>query len=206
MKRNFSAVREGMPIVLAVGVVAAVSIVLFWPVAVFSALVALSILYFFRDPRRETPSVDGALTAPVDGRIVDAAPPADGTSGRVAVFMSLFNVHVVRAPCGGTVRVVRHVPGRYGHAASPQAAMMNEHVHIELDCDGLTVTMRMVAGLVARRIVCVLNPGDTVRAGEKIGMIKFGSRVEVDLPEGWRPEVVEGDRVRGGVTVIGVAE
>jgi len=195
-----------MPLVLAIGVVAAVSVVVFWPAAVCMALVGLWVLYFFRDPTRETPAADGALVAPVDGRVVEAKPPGDGHGGRVAVFMSLFDAHVVRAPCGGTVRVVRHVPGLYRHAASPEAAMMNEHVHVELDCDGPAVTMRLVAGLVARRIVCTLEPGDTVRAGEKIGMIKFGSRVEVDVPEGWRPQVAEGERVRGGVTLIGVAE
>jgi len=206
LKRNFSAVREGMPLVLAVGVVAAVSVVVFWPVAVCMALVALWILYFFRDPARATPPADGVLLAPVDGRIVEARPPGDGQSGRVAVFMSLFDVHVVRAPCGGVVRIVRHVPGRHKNAASRAAATMNEYVRVELDGDGPAVTVRMIAGVVARRIVCTLEPGDTVRAGDKIGMIKFGSRLEVAVPEGWRPQVAEGDRVRGGVTVIGVAE
>jgi len=206
LKRDFSAVREGMPLAVAVGVVAAMSVMVFWPVAVCMALVALWVLYFFRDPARETPAADGALLAPADGRVVEAKPPRDGRSGRVAVFMSLFDVHVVRAPCGGMARIVRHVPGRHKHAASPAAATMNEHVHVELDSDGLPVTVRMIAGVVARRIVCILEPADTVRAGEKIGMIKFGSRVEVEVPEGWRLQVSEGDRVRAGVTLIGVAE
>jgi len=117
--------------------------------------------------------------------------------------MSLLDVHVVRAPSSGMVRTVRHVAGRYMHAARPQAALMNEHVDVELDSGGSSVTMRLVAGMVARRIVCRLEQGDTVRQGQKIGMIRFGSRVEVTVPRGWRPTVVVGDRIRGGLTVIG---
>jgi len=207
LNRGFSAVREGLPWVIGLWVAAAAGAVIFWPVAVCLALIGAAILLFFRDPRRVTPSDEGILVAPVDGRVVHVQQPGeDDETGLIAVFMSLLDVHVARSPCSGTVREVRHVPGRYNHAASDSAALMNEHVCLELDCNGATVTVRLIAGMIARRIVCILEPGDAVVQGQKIGMIRFGSRVEVTVPQGWQAQVVGRERVRGGVTVIGTAQ
>ncbi len=204
MNRRFSAVREGLPLVVAIEVVAALSAMVSLWLGACLGLAGVCVLLFFRDPPRATPQVNDVLLAPADGRVVEVRVPANSDqSGRIAVFMSLFDIHVVRSPCDGIVREVRHVAGRYRHASSPAAALMNEHVQVELEHDGLTVTMRMIAGMVARRIVCAVEPGDTVQAGDRMGMIRFGSRVEVALPPGWRARVTERDRVRSGVTVIG---
>ncbi len=207
MKQNFSAIREGLPITLAVWVAAAVLATVSWWAGAALAVTGLLVLLFFRDPRRVPPRVERAFLAPVDGRVVDARAGDGAGEFRVAIFMNVFDVHVVRAPCAGVVREVRHVRGGYGHAGAEDAALMNEHVVVEIDCDGGTgVTMLLIAGMVARRIVCKAALGDEVKQGEKIGMIRFGSRVEVATPGRWRPAVKMGDRVRGGLTVIGEAE
>jgi phosphatidylserine decarboxylase len=204
LKRPFSAVREGLPVTLALWLTACVLATVWWVAGAALAIVGLLVLLFFRDPRRTPPRVDGAFLAPVDGRVVDARRGGDDGEYRVAVFMSVFNAHVVRAPCAGVISRVEHVDGGYGHAGAEDASLMNEHVVVDIAAeDGTPVTLLLVAGMVARRIVTPLKPGDEVSQGEKIGMIKFGSRVEVVTSERWRPTVNVGDRVRGGLTVVG---
>ena len=210
MKHRFSAVRQGLPITLTLWVAAAVAAVFIsgWMGGTI-AVVGLLVLLFFRDPRRTPPQAEGTLLAPVDGRVVDVRCDESADDGRfhVAVFMSLLNVHVVRVPCGGTVRSMLHVPGGYGHAGAPNAALVNEHLVIEIETDnGSVVTMVLVAGMVARRIVCPIDVGDKLIQGEKIGMIRFGSRVEIETTNTWRAAVAVNDRVRGGMTVIGETE
>jgi len=165
---------------------------------------------FFRDPKRVTPLVPGLAIAPADGRvaIVDhAVPPAELELGdmprpRVSVFMSVFDVHVNRAPLAGTVIRRTHRPGRFLNAEDPASTTENERVSIALQTAHGPIAVVMIAGLVARRIVPFVTDNDPVSAGERIGMIRFGSRVDVYLPAGAVPLVAEGQRAVAGETPI----
>ena len=180
---------------------------LFWP------LFALTLwsIYFFRDPSRGVPQDDDVLVAPADGlvqMVVDAVPPAELGLGdqplkRVSIFLSVFDVHINRTPCAGTVDVVAYRPGKYLNAAADKASEDNERMVIALRrADGRTIGCVQIAGWVARRIVCYIKPGQAVQAGERFGHIRFGSRTDLYLPVGVRPLVSEGQTMIGGETVI----
>jgi phosphatidylserine decarboxylase len=165
-----------------------------------------AVALFFRDPERVPPDIERALLAPADGRVVRIGPAVDGRRGtEVSIFLSLFDVHINRAPCGGTVEEVRYTPGTFKVAWKEEASRVNEQVLIRLKGEQGDIFMRQVAGILARRIVTWVRPGQQVQAGERIGLIRFGSRVDLLLPEGVPPRVEIGDRVKGGETVIGVA-
>jgi phosphatidylserine decarboxylase len=194
--------RDGIPFVLAVVLAAAGAWLAGWTLAALILLgVAGFVAFFFRDPEREPPSDEDAVLAPGDGRVVAAE--NDGDRFRLSIFLSLFDVHVNRSPIAGLVRAVDHRPGRFRAAFRDQASEANEQTRIVVAGDRGTVTFKQIAGLVARRIVCRVKPGQTVRAGERVGLIRFGSRIDVVLPPGAAPTVGVGDRVRGGVTVVG---
>ncbi len=180
---------------------------LFWPMM---ALTLWSI-YFFRDPPRGVPQEDGLLLAPADGlvqMIGDAVPPAelglgDGALRRVSIFLSVFDVHINRTPCAGTVDVVAYRPGKFVNAATDKASEENERMAIALRRnDGRVIGFVQIAGWVARRIVCYVKPGQELRAGERFGHIRFGSRTDLYLPPGARLLVAAGQRMIGGETVI----
>jgi phosphatidylserine decarboxylase len=180
---------------------------LFWP------LFALTLwsIYFFRDPSRGVPQDDDVLVAPADGlvqMVVDAVPPAELGLGdqplkRVSIFLSVFDVHINRTPCAGTVDVVAYRPGKYLNAAADKASEDNERMAIALRRpDGVVVGFVQIAGWVARRIVCYVKPGQGLAAGERFGHIRFGSRTDLYLPVGARLLVAPGQRMIGGETVI----
>jgi phosphatidylserine decarboxylase len=180
---------------------------LFWP------LMALTFwsIYFFRDPPRSVPQEDGLLIAPADGlvqMISEAVPPAElGLSDqpltRVSIFLSVFDVHINRAPCAGMVEVMVYRPGKFLHAAAEKASEDNERMAIAFRCaDGRLVGCVQIAGWVARRIVCYIKPGQTVAPGERFGHIRFGSRTDLYLPPGARLLVAAGQRMIGGETVM----
>ncbi|MGD9881326.1 MAG: phosphatidylserine decarboxylase [Reyranella sp.] len=180
---------------------------LFWPLL----LLTLWSIYFFRDPSRCVPQDDGILIAPADGlvqMIVDAVPPAELGLGdrpltRVSIFLSVFDVHINRAPCGGVVDVVAYRPGLFLNASGDKASDDNERMAIALRrADGRLVGCVQIAGWVARRIVCYIKPGQAVAAGERFGHIRFGSRTDLYLPSGARLLVATGQRMIGGETVI----
>jgi len=180
---------------------------LFWPLF----LLTLWSIYFFRDPSRGVPQDDGLLVAPADGlvqMVVQAAPPAELGMGeqpltRVSIFLSVFDVHINRTPCAGTVDVVAYRPGRFLNAAADKASDENERMAIALRRnDGVTVGFVQIAGWVARRIVCYVKPGQALAAGERFGHIRFGSRTDLYLPAGARLLVAPGQRMIGGETVI----
>jgi phosphatidylserine decarboxylase len=180
---------------------------LFWPLF----LLTLWSIYFFRDPSRGVPQDDGLLVAPADGlvqMVVQAAPPAELGMGeqpltRVSIFLSVFDVHINRTPCAGTVDVVAYRPGRFLNAAADKASDENERMAISLRRnDGVTVGFVQIAGWVARRIVCYVKPGQALAAGERFGHIRFGSRTDLYLPAGARLLVAPGQRMIGGETVI----
>jgi phosphatidylserine decarboxylase len=193
--------REGIPLVLA-GLVLTVILWLAGWGGLALATLALSafVAFFFRDPERDAPRREGAILAPGDGKVV--AVRDEGPERMVSIFLSLFDVHVNRAPISGVVQEVEHRPGRFLSAYKEAASRENERTRIVISGDRGTVTFMQVAGLVARRIVCRLRPGQTVSAGERVGLIRFGSRVDVLLPPTADPEVVLGDRVRGGLSVV----
>jgi phosphatidylserine decarboxylase len=179
--------------------------------AVLPAVVALALLSFYRDPQRVIPEGNNLLVAPADGKVVDIARGYAGPDGtphlRIMIFLSVFNVHVNRSPCAGRVLDARHKPGRFINALNPAADECNE-------CNTLTLTpdaplpgpvrVRQIAGVLARRIVCVAKAGDRLATGERFGMIKLGSRTELMVPEhdGWEVLVHAGQPVRGGLTVL----
>jgi phosphatidylserine decarboxylase len=152
---------------------------------------------FFRDPERRTPVDGAALISPADGKIIRA------DAKRVSIFMNVFDVHVCRSPVAGTVASVRHEAGRFLAAMKDQASEHNERTTIEVrPADGAPVRFVLVAGLIARRIVCRVEPGRELASGERVGIIRFGSRVDVDIPQGATPAVEVGQRVVAGETVI----
>lgn len=180
---------------------------LFWP------LMGLTLwsIFFFRDPPRGVPQDDGMLIAPADGlvqMVTQAAPPAELGLGsaaltRVSIFLSVFDVHINRAPCAGTVEVVAYRPGRFVNAAADKASEDNERMAIAVRrADGRLIGCVQIAGWVARRIICNIKPGQAVAAGERFGHIRFGSRTDLYLPTGARLLVAEGQRMIGGETVV----
>jgi phosphatidylserine decarboxylase len=178
------------------------------------------ILAFFRDPHRVTPQDEALIVSPADGLITliqKVDPPRelmidDGTGvpglpegpvTRVSIFMSVFDVHINRAPIGGTVRRVVYIPGKFMNADLDKASEENERQHILIERgDGVKIGFTQIAGLVARRIVPFVKPGDFLAAGQRVGLIRFGSRVDVYLPAGTEPKVLMGQKVIAGETVL----
>ncbi|WP_447974166.1 phosphatidylserine decarboxylase family protein [Nitrospira sp. Kam-Ns4a] len=200
---------EGVPFVAAAGGAAAVAGVLGWvaPTVLLGAG-ALFAAWFFRNPRRVPPSDPRAVVAPGDGRVLaieeEFEPRFLKDRGiRISVFLNVFDVHVNRIPCDGTVADVAYQPGRFLAANRPEATVHNEQNALMIrTVDGYKLVCVQVAGLIARRIVCWVEPGETVSRGERYGLIRFGSRMDTFLPLGVRVRVAVGDRVRGGETVL----
>ncbi len=161
--------------------------------------------FFFRDPERRPPRDAAVLTAPADGRVTEAGPADEGEPGtqRVSIFLSIFDVHINRAPAAGEVRAVRYRQGAFRAAFRRDAAERNERNELEMTTERGTIRIRQIAGVVARRIVCRVRAGDRLALGERFGLIRFGSRTDLLLPPGVTLSVRSGDRVRGGLSVIG---
>ena len=193
---------------------AAVTLILFWiwePLGWLGLGLTLWCYYFFRDPKRFVPENAGLLVSPADGvvsLIERAVPPAELGMGpealvRVSVFMSVFNCHVNRAPITGRVAAVAYRPGKFFNASLDKASEENERNALAIElADGRKIAVVQIAGLVARRIVCWKAPGDMLRTGERFGLIRFGSRLDVYLPEGVHPQVALGQTMIGGESVI----
>jgi phosphatidylserine decarboxylase len=202
--------REGLPFI---AVFAVVSLLLFWlwsPLGWLGALVTLWCVYFFRDPERVTPLRDGIVVAPADGRvsrIANAVAPQELGLGerplpRVSIFMSVFDCHVNRSPVTGKIERMAYHHGAFLSADLDKASENNERNCLLIASGRARIGVVQIAGLVARRIVCFVREGATVGVGERIGMIRFGSRVDVYLPEGVRPLVAEGQTAIAGETII----
>jgi phosphatidylserine decarboxylase len=169
-------------------------------------LLAMFFLWFFRDPLRTIPTEPDIIVSPGDGK-VDGAEWIETTAGsrlRVSVFLNVFDVHVNRCPVGGTVTLVEKRAGQFLNAMKEESAMLNEQTLITIDTGAFTVSFKQIAGLLARRIVCNLKVGDRVERGQRMGLIKFGSRVDVLLPAEAELRVKAGDRVKGGSSILGV--
>jgi len=186
-----------------------------WPLA----FLTVGVLAFFRDPQRSVPQNANFVLAPADGLItlIQKVPPppelrggdggapgmGEGALTRVSIFMSVFDVHINRAPIGGTIRRVVYIPGKFLNADLDKASEDNERQHFLVERgDGALIGFTQIAGLVARRIVPFVKPGDTVAAGQRVGLIRFGSRVDVYLPAGTEPRVMLGQKTVAGETVL----
>ena len=201
-------VKDGYLYALGLGVVAAIVWTLThtagW--AVLPLLLALFFLWFFRDPTRTIPSGPGEIVSPADGVVTEAdwIETAAGSRLRLSIFLNVFDVHVNRAPVAGTVKVVEHREGEFLNAMKPESGLLNEQTLVVIDAGGYEVSYKQIAGLLARRIVCTVKPGDKLERGQRVGMIKFGSRTDVLMPADAVPQVKRGMRVRGGSTVLAV--
>lgn len=165
------------------------------------------VVFFFRDPSRQAPAGEGLLLSPADGRVVKIGPaPPEEFPGwtQISIFLSIFNVHVNRTPIPGTVEEVRYNPGKFLAAFNPKASLLNEQNLIIITSDSHKVAIKQIAGLIARRIVCWVQKSDQLIQGQRVGLIRFGSRVDVLFPEGEVSILVKkGDRVKGSLTVLG---
>jgi phosphatidylserine decarboxylase len=163
-------------------------------------LAAAFCLWFFRDPERTAPEGPVAVS-PADGRILGIAREGDSLA-RICIFMNVFDVHVNRSPIAGAIKDVSYHPGRFLAASRGEAASQNEQNLVTVEGEGTRVVFKQIAGLIARRIVFSKKPGDRVAAGERVGLIKFGSRVDVLLGPEWEIQVREGERVKAGSSVL----
>jgi phosphatidylserine decarboxylase len=175
-----------------------------WPYAIPALLLAAFFLWFFRDPERQIPSTAGAVVSPGDGKVTDVSVVTTGGTSRqrISVFLSVFDVHVNRSPIAGVIRDVHYQHGKFLNAMGANSAEENEQNIVTVEGDGHTVIFKQIAGLIARRIVFIPKVGDRVARGERIGLIKFGSRVDVLLDRDANVQVKVGDRVQGGASIL----
>ncbi|WP_341539150.1 phosphatidylserine decarboxylase family protein [Acidipila rosea] len=174
-----------------------------WPV--FPLLLAAFFLWFFRDPERQTPQEPGLIISPADGKVtrLERVRTPEGERIHISIFLSVFNVHVNRSPSSGVLRNVTYQKGLYLNALNPDSAEKNEQMRVVLDSDeGYSVSFKMIAGLLARRIVFNYKTGDRLQRGQRVGLIKFGSRVDVMLPSNALTRIKMGDTVKGASTVL----
>jgi len=172
--------------------------------AILPFLLAFFFLWFFRDPERSIPQEAGAVVSPGDGKVTEVSPidTADGKKLRISIFLSVFDVHVNRSPIAGVVRDIRYQRGKFINAMDAASADQNEQNIVSVEGDGQRVIFKQIAGLLARRIVFDPKLGDHLDRGQRVGLIKFGSRVDVLLDASARPSVQIGDRVKGGASVL----
>jgi phosphatidylserine decarboxylase len=188
------------PLALAVG-----AFLVHWIVAaVILAFFAAFVFYFFRDPERAIPQDPGAVVSPADGRVVVVTEePNDGRPGtRLSIFLAIWNVHVNRSPEAGTITKLDYRPGKFLAAMRERASLENEQNVISLSTATGEILFKQIAGLIARRVVCWKKPGDVVQRGERIGLVRFGSRVDLWVPRGVEILVSVGDNVKGGSSVL----
>src|SRR5579884_259324 len=177
-----------------------ISFVLSWPWAVPLYALAGFCLWFFRDPEREAPPGPVAVS-PADGKIVSIKSLSPALT-RISIFLNIFDVHVNRSPIAGRITEVRYQPGQFLVESREEASAQNEQNTVVVQDQDTTVTFKQIAGLIARRIICYKKPGDVVTAGERIGLIRFGSRVDVFLGPEWNVSVRTGERVKAGASVL----
>jgi phosphatidylserine decarboxylase len=206
----FPVARAGYPFIFAAAFTTAVFALLgLKTLSLIGLLVTFSICLFFRDPDRVIPSGQNALVSPADGKVLFAGPEEnspylDGPCKKVSIFMSVFNVHINRVPCGGIVKNITYNPGKFFNAGLDKASKDNEQNAVVVETvDGETICFVQIAGLIARRIICTIQPGEQVKRGQRMGLICFGSRVDVYFPPETCLSVSKGDKVKGGSTLLG---
>ena len=201
-----SIVRESIPYIV-VPLLLAVAVTVFglWYVGLLLLLLALFMAFFFRDPQREPPSDPDVVVSPADGRVtrIESAAGQANSPTLISIFLSPLDVHINRAPIPGKIIDVVYSPGKFLMATNEKASVVNEQNALTIQGEKITVVCKQIAGILARRIVCWKHTGDRLNLGERFGMIKFSSRTDVLLPANVKVTVTEGERVRGGITVIG---
>jgi len=201
-----SIVRESIPYILVpalLGIAAAV--VGFWYVGAVLFVVALFMAFFFRDPKRVPPADPDVVVSPADGRVTRIGPASTGADAPnvISIFLSPLDVHINRSPIHGKIVDMIYSPGKFLMATNEKASLVNEQNALTIQGEKITVVCKQIAGILARRVVCWKGKGDNLGLGERFGMIKFSSRTDVLLPTNVKITVKEGQRVRGGTTVIG---
>lgn len=178
----------------------------FWPLGLVFLVLAAFMAFFFRDPRRQPPSDSNVIVAPADGRVTRVRPVEDlreSSATVVSIFLSPLDVHINRAPIAGRITDVSYTRGKFLMATNQNASLVNEQNALTIEGERVTVVCKQIAGILARRIVCWKRAGESVALGERFGLIKFSSRTDVLLPASVEVLVAEGDRVKGGTTIIG---
>ena len=207
--------REGLPFVISTAGPAVVLLLaaaqvggaVLWALAITISLLALAVIGFFRDPERSGPKGDELILSPADGKVikidhVEESSYVQGEALRISIFLSLFDVHVNRYPVSGAVKLRDYAPGRFEPAWRTSASHSNERASTGIDAHGRPVLVNQIAGLAAKRIVTYAQVGDVVEQGERMGMIRFGSRVDIYVPNNAVTNVKVGERAVGGVTVL----
>lgn len=201
-----SIVKESIPYILVPALLGVAAAVLgFWYVGAFLFVVALFMAFFFRDPKRVPPSDPDVVVSPADGRVTRIGPASSGADAPnvISIFLSPFDVHINRSPIPGKIVDMIYSPGKFLMATNEKASLVNEQNALTIQGEKITVVCKQIAGILARRVVCWKGKGDNLGLGERFGMIKFSSRTDVLLPANVKITVKEGQRVRGGTTVIG---
>ncbi|MFC1815500.1 phosphatidylserine decarboxylase family protein [Thermodesulfobacteriota bacterium] len=206
----FPVAKAGYPMIFAMAFATAIFALLELTVlALLGLVITFFICYFFRDPDRVIPRKKGAVVSPADGRIISTGKAMknrffEGPCMQISIFMSVFNVHVNRIPHEGDVKKISYHPGKFFCASLDKASEQNEHNAILFETEeGIKIGVVQIAGLIARRIICKLQDGDEVTRGQRFGMICFGSRVDVYLPQDIEIKVSKGDKVKAGTSVLG---
>jgi len=203
---------DGYPFIIIFAIITVLVYIFGKPwIAVLTLIITLFMVLFFRDPERTAPGDKGVFVSPADGKVILIKDVYEkdylkSDSKEISIFMSIFDVHVNRAPCDGIVNLVQHFPGQFVVAYKDAASIKNENTVMILEGNDGKILVRQVAGLLARRIVCKVRAGDVLRRGERYGMIKFGSRLDVYLPKDADIKVKLGEKVKAGETVIGIKE
>ncbi len=201
---------EGWPFIIPLAVVTALLFAFGWRnTGVVALVLTLFVLFFFRDPERAVPEGKGLVVSPADGKVIVIKDIYEPTYlkqdvKQISIFLSVFNVHVNRAPVEGTVELVKYNPGKFHVASVDKASLDNEQTAMVIANGKDKVLVKQIAGLIARRIVCYAKPGDAIKRGERYGLIRFGSRTDIFLPKDAEIRVKLGDRVKGARDIIGV--
>jgi phosphatidylserine decarboxylase len=199
-------VRESIPYIVVPALLGVAAAVLgFWYVAAALFVVALFMAFFFRDPKRVPPADPDVVVSPADGRVTRIGPASTGPDAPnvISIFLSPLDVHINRSPIPGKIVDMIYSPGKFLMATNEKASLVNEQNALTIQGEKITVVCKQIAGILARRVVCWKGKGDNLGLGERFGMIKFSSRTDVLLPANVKITVKEGQRVRGGTTVIG---
>lgn len=201
---------EGLKLIILLAIFTVLMFFLDWKIAGFILLaITLFVLFFFRDPERTSPKGRGVVVSPGDGKVIVIKDIYETDYlkqdvKQISIFLSVFNVHVNRAPIGGTIEIIKYNPGKFHIAAVEKASLENEQTSMVIVGHGCKILVKQIAGILARRIICYVQPGDVVKIGERYGLICFGSRVDVFLPRDAEIKVKLGDRVKGAKDIIAV--
>lgn len=207
--RNFIIAKDAWLYVIVLGIVSIGMYYLYAPISILGVLLLLFVMFFFRNPSRKIPEGDNLVISPADGTVmsvekIDEPNFMEGEAQRVSIFLSVFNVHINRAPIEGTIKYINYRHGKFIPAFKSHASEINERNSVGIQGKQIKVLVHQITGFIARRIVCWVKEGDNVVKGQRFGLIKFGSCTEIIVPLNVDVQVKPGDKVRGGKTIIGV--